>query len=197
MAVYPKARWAPCSPANFSTGRITNYKRAVVHVAQGSATSCINWFNNPKAQVSAHFLNPFVGPIVQFVDTAYTAWHCAQFNGESIGIEHEGMSGEHLNANQKANLRNLFIWLHKTHGIPMVYTADPNVSGVIGHGKLPEGALSHPNCPGFNILADTNVTVKRLGASLSALSQPVKPVAVPVAPKATTAPVTPTGGHPA
>lgn len=164
MAVYPNAHWVGCSKDNYSPAGIT-HKRVVIHVAQGAAQGTINWFNNPNAQVSAHFLNPKHGPIIQFVDTAQTAWHCAQFNGESIGIEHEGFTGEHLTANQKSNLRALLEWIRKTHGTPLTYTVNPNASGVIGHGKLPEGPLSHPNCPGDNILLDVEAVLKSIHES--------------------------------
>ena len=164
MPRYPAATWVGANAANYSTGKIAPV-RFVVHIAQGSSIGgLISWFNDPKAQVSAHFGNPrgLFQKMVQFVDTDETAYHCAEFNGTSIGCEHIGFSGQSLSFGQKIRLKRLIKWLNQVHKIPLVYTSDPNVHGVIGHGKLPEGALSHPNCPGEPVLVDTNWIIHQL-----------------------------------
>lgn len=152
---YPNAQWVGAAPKDFSADRIT-HKRIVIHIEQGSESGTDSWFHNPRSQVSAHFGNPRVGKIQQFVDTDEMAYHCAQWNDSSIGIEHEGYSGLRLNPNQLNNLRALLLWLRKVYGIPLVFTVDPNVRGVIGHGHLPEGPLSHPDCPGGPVLVQVN-----------------------------------------
>ena len=155
MARYPLASFVGANKDNFSTQKIT-HKRVVIHIESGTESGTQAWFNNPSAQVSAHFGNPKVGPMQQFVDTDEMAYHCAEFNPSSIGIENEGLSGEILTANQLKNLRNVLNWIHRVHGTPLIYTGDPNVAGVIGHGHLPEGNLSHPNCPGGPVLIQVN-----------------------------------------
>ena len=84
------------------------------------------------------------------------------YNGESIGVEHEGMAGESLNKNQRDNLEKFFIWAKATHGSTLVYTTDVNANGVIGHGKLGVAGGDHPSCPGEPILADVNKILKGL-----------------------------------
>lgn len=163
MAHYPKAIWRGADPHNYSTQAI-QHKFIVIHVESGTESGTNGWFHNPKAQVSAHFGNPKVGKLDQFVDTNQMAYHCASWNGLSIGIEHEGNSGDHLNANQLENLKELLQWLHQQYNIPLVYTAnahDPK-GGVIAHGKIPEGPLSHPNCPGNPIIADVQKLLDEL-----------------------------------
>ena len=164
MARYPGAKWVGANPANYSADRI-HPVRFVVHIAQGSKLSgLIGWFNDPKAQVSAHFGNPrgLFAKMVQFVDTSEMAYHCAQWNSTSIGCENIGYSGQSLSFGQKRRLKKLIKWLNATHNIPIAYTSNPNERGIIGHGKLPEGSLSHPNCPGEPVLVDVNIIVHQL-----------------------------------
>ena len=67
--------------------------KIIVHVAQGSWSSALNWFQNPYASVSTHFTvrssDGFVGQSVREKDIA---WHAGNwyYNQTSIGIEHEG-----------------------------------------------------------------------------------------------------------
>lgn len=164
MARYPGAKWVGCASSNYSTDRISP-DRLVIHVTEGSNLSgTVAWFKNPAAQVSAHFGNPrwLFARMVQFVDTSEMAYHCAGFNPTSVGIENVGYSGQPLTLGQKIRLKRLIKWLNAEHSIPIVYTSNPSVRGIIGHGKLPEGALSHPFCPGEQILVDVNVIVHQL-----------------------------------
>ncbi len=152
---YPDAQWVGAAPEDFSVGHI-GHRRIVIHIEQGSESGTDNWFHNPASYVSAHFGNPRVGRLQQFVDTDQMAYHCAQWNGDSIGIEHEGYSGQRLNANQLKNLRALLLWIREVHKTPLNFVTTPYLPGVIGHGHLPEGTLSHPNCPGGPILVQVN-----------------------------------------
>jgi hypothetical protein len=157
---YPPAQWVGANPSDYSTDPITHF-RVVIHIEQGSEQGTAGWFNNPASQVSAHFGNPraLFARIQQFVDTDQMAYHCAQFNSTSIGIENEGMSGQQLTLGQRVRLRRLLVWIHKVHHTPLVFTNRPYVSGVCGHGVLPEGALSHPDCPGEPVLVQVNAMI--------------------------------------
>ena len=187
MARYSKAKWMGSVPADFSTNKITHLF-IVEHVAQGDNQTGIDaWFHNPKAQVSAHFSISKLGIVHQYVDTDQMAYHCAAWNDKSIGIEHLGMTGQHLTVFQKVAQKNLLKWINATHGTRLVYTVDANdpKGGVIGHGKIPEGALSHPSCPGQPILDD-------IQAILLSLAPPApKPVPKPVPKPAPVTPPTP------
>jgi len=173
MARYKGAKWVGCSPANYSTDRIAPV-RLVVHIAQSSTLSgIIAWFENPdhgsQGPTSAHFGNPrwLFGRMVQFVDTDEMAYHCAQWNGTSIGVENVGYSGQRLSLGQRIRMKRLIKWANEVHAIPVVYTGDPSVHGVIGHGKLPEGYLSHPYCPGEPVLADINTIVHQINRKVA------------------------------
>jgi N-acetyl-anhydromuramyl-L-alanine amidase AmpD len=68
----------------------------VIHFAQGSWSSALNWFQNPVAQASAHYtIRSSDGFLGQSVSEKDIAWHAGNwsFNQASIGIEHEGYVG--------------------------------------------------------------------------------------------------------
>ncbi len=153
------AKWVGAHPTNYSTDRIT-HEFAVIHIAQGTSQSGIDaWFNEvhppPGGPTSAHFSISKLGVLHQHVDTAETAYHCGGWNDRAIGIEHLGYSGQWLTLLQRRKLKRLLTWIHAEHGTRLAYVVNPYQAkgGVIGHGKIPEGALSHPNCPGQPVLA--------------------------------------------
>jgi N-acetyl-anhydromuramyl-L-alanine amidase AmpD len=89
---YAPALWDQANTANFGVGRggnaITN---VAIHTVQGNYASCISWFNNPAAKVSAHYvIRSSDGQITQMVLEKDRAWHVANQNYYTIGIEHEG-----------------------------------------------------------------------------------------------------------
>ena len=163
MAKYPKAQFVGADPHNFSTNKITP-KFIVIHVESGTESGTNAWFHNPKAQVSAHFGIGKDGTIYQFVDTDQTAWAEAELNGVSISIEHEGLSGQHLTAKQIEADKGLIQWIHDTYNIPLVLTFNQNDphGGVLPHGKINEGAMSHPDCPGQPIIDDIHALLNSM-----------------------------------
>mgnify|MGYP006302977377 FL=1 len=64
----------------------------VVHTIEGSASSGINWFKNPDANVSSHFVVDSDGNITQMVELSDVAWTQGNgdYNDTGISIEMEG-----------------------------------------------------------------------------------------------------------
>jgi len=94
VADYGRAAWHPAYGGNF-----TNANRGarkidfiVIHVAEGSKSGTINWFQDSRANVSAHYVVGRSGGIAQCVRNADIAWHAGNWpvNTRSIGIEHAG-----------------------------------------------------------------------------------------------------------
>src|SRR5438128_7268908 len=79
---YPlAAQFVPASPSNYSPGGITTVQYVVVHTMQGSYAGSISWFQNPVAEVSAHFcVRSDDGEITQMVHLADKAWHVGNSN---------------------------------------------------------------------------------------------------------------------
>ncbi|MFI8192088.1 peptidoglycan-binding protein [Streptomyces sp. NPDC085946] len=88
---YPAGLWVPASTANYAVGRTASITTVVIHVTQGSYAGAISWFQNPSAQVSAHYVvRSSDGQVTQTVREKDTAWHARSGNPYSVGIEHEG-----------------------------------------------------------------------------------------------------------
>ena len=74
---YGRAVWSPAYPGNYTQAHrgapIIDF--IVIHIAQGSYSGAINWFQNPRAKVSAHYVVGRRGSIVQCVHNEDIAWH--------------------------------------------------------------------------------------------------------------------------
>jgi hypothetical protein len=67
----------------------------VIHDTEGSFDGTVQWFQNPYAYTSAHYvIRSSDGAVTQMVRTKDVAWHAGNWtvNTESIGIEHEGVA---------------------------------------------------------------------------------------------------------
>ncbi|MBA0052424.1 N-acetylmuramoyl-L-alanine amidase [Streptomyces sp. AJS327] len=95
-AAYPELEWIPASPSNYTvSNRPSEYpiNYVVIHVTQGKYDGTISWFQNPSAQVSAHYVvRSEDGHIAHMVDEKDVGWHAGNwdYNTRSVGIEHEG-----------------------------------------------------------------------------------------------------------
>ncbi len=125
----------------------------VDHIMAGSLIGTDSWFGTARSEASAHFGIGKNGEIHQYVELADVAWHAGKVrkpdwallkdtnpNYYTIGIEHEGQSGDvFTEAQYQATL-----WLHKRlikqYGIPV--TADT----IIGHYRI--DSVNKANCPG-------------------------------------------------
>ncbi|WP_157753771.1 N-acetylmuramoyl-L-alanine amidase [Lysobacter capsici] len=91
---FGEAIWNPASSSNYSTA--SNATSAVIlHTMEGSYAGSISWFQNPSAQVSAHYLiRKSDGQITQMVREYHQAWHAKNHNYYTIGIEHDGRAAD-------------------------------------------------------------------------------------------------------
>ena len=108
---------------NYTVGRTDSVKAIMLHIAEGTMEGMHSWFNNPSAQVSAHYGISKNGEVWQFVKEGDTAWHSGGLqkpselytkyhrsynpNSFTIGIEHEGKTGERFTPQMIKSLRNL------------------------------------------------------------------------------------------
>jgi len=153
--LYPKAKYVAAYPGNIG-GTLEPYlvRLFVLHVAQGSSQSGIDsWFRDPVAKVSAHFSVSRLGVVHQHVPLNRRAWAQANYNGVAVSIEHLGYSGQRLTRLQLRASLKLLTWLHEQyHHVPLRRTANPNGTGIVGHGELGVVGGDHPDCPGLPIL---------------------------------------------
>ncbi len=98
-ADYWRAVWRPAYRGNYTQASrgAPMIDFIVLHIAQGSYSGTINWFKDPRANVSAHYVVGRRGQIAQCVHNWDIAWHAGnwRFNKKSIGIEHSGYANRH------------------------------------------------------------------------------------------------------
>lgn len=107
---YGRALARPAHKSNYTSSRRErsyDIRRIVVHVAEGGFSSTINWFKNPSADVSAHYVVARDGRIAQCVRHKNIGWHSGSWkvNCHSIGIEHSGY-GRYKNTWSRAMYRS-------------------------------------------------------------------------------------------
>ena len=178
---------AICSFAQDHTAKVPNVGGAigpirfgVIHIMAGTLAGTDSWFQNPAAQVSAHFGIGKDGTIIQWVDTSRVAWAEMNYNGEALSIEHEGQSGDQLTDAQILSLEKVMQWCAFIHGIPFARTSDPNGTGWIGHGELGVSGGDHPDCPGQPILDQLPLIIYAAGHSTPPVPTPPTPKPMPV-----------------
>ncbi|MDQ3926363.1 MAG: N-acetylmuramoyl-L-alanine amidase, partial [Actinomycetota bacterium] len=126
----------------------------IIHVAQGSWASALNWFQNPASQASAHYTvrssDGFVGQSVLEKDIA---WHAGNwsYNRASIGIEHEGFVANPAWFTEAMYDSSAWLcaYLCYKYGIPV------DRYHIIGHNQVPDpyapgqyGGVSNHTDPG-------------------------------------------------
>jgi len=132
-------------PDNY--GGINRGRRYIILHANGASTeSSINWFKDPDARVSYHYLVTQDGVIFQFVDEGKRAWHAgvsrwqddSDLNDLSVGIAVESVDGTEsdLTALQINTLRTLIIDIAERHGIPTAH--------VLAHKEVSPGRKVDP-----------------------------------------------------
>ncbi|WP_067175344.1 golvesin C-terminal-like domain-containing protein [Microtetraspora niveoalba] len=145
-ADYPPANWVAASSSNYTaSSRPSSYAidRVVIHVTQGSYAGSISWFQNPSAQVSAHYVvKSSNGEITQMVREKDIAWHAGNwtYNTRSIGIEHEGYISDaswFTDAMYRASAA-------LTRAICDKYGIPKDRSHIIGHNEVPGATHTDP-----------------------------------------------------
>lgn len=179
----------PCAVGNFRKGRALpvgmQIDQITIHVTEGTAVSARSWFNNPAADVSAHYLVAKNGAIDQFVDEGDTAYHNGRVseptaplvlarpgvnpNVYSIGIEHEGSGHDELTPEQRA--ASIALIANIVRRRPAIQV---NRQHVVGHHQV----YSKKTCPGaINVDALVNAVAAGWAPVVAALAPDVRPPA--------------------
>ncbi|WP_051366340.1 N-acetylmuramoyl-L-alanine amidase [Hamadaea tsunoensis] len=145
-ADYGPAAWAPASTSNYTVAnRETDYNinYIVIHVTQGSYAGSISWFQNPAAQVSAHYVvRSSDGAITQSVREKDIAWHAGNwtYNTQAIGIEHEGYIDDPSWFTDAMYRSSAAL----TRSLTTKYAIPRDRSHIIGHIEVPSATHTDP-----------------------------------------------------
>ena len=133
------------SKKNFSAAkRAKDYpiRYIVIHTTQGQYSGTINWFQNPKARVSAHYVvRSSDGKVTQMVLEKDIAWHAGSrtYNQQGIGIEHEGFVDDaswYTDAMYKSSAA-------VTRALCLKYKIPMDRKHIIGHYEIPRQRSGH------------------------------------------------------
>jgi hypothetical protein len=141
-ADYRRAVWRPAHRGNYTQRNrgAAEIDYIVIHIAQGSYSGTISWFNNPRANVSAHYVVGRTGRVAQCVHNEDVAWHAGnwRYNKKSIGIEHAGYAGHRWTGRMYHSSARLSAYLSRRFNIPLN-------RHIMGHRAVPGVAT---RCPG-------------------------------------------------
>jgi N-acetyl-anhydromuramyl-L-alanine amidase AmpD len=167
---YSEAQWEPALGSNFSeSGREANglkIRWIIIHDIEGDAQAAINWFKDPRAKASSHYIVAYDGRIYQMVKEKDIAWHAGNwaYNEHSIGIEHAGYADRKMFTEEEYRASaKLVAYLLRKYNVSLSHPEglapmDPEQgSGIIGHYQVPDpgdpsvgGGRSHHYDPGGN-----------------------------------------------
>jgi hypothetical protein len=135
---YPLAVCRPAASCNYTnSNRETSYdiRKVVIHVAEGSYSGTVSWFENCAAGASAHYVVSREGRVAQCVRDEDIAWHAGWWdtNTHSIGIEHAGYidNPEWFTRSMYHTSARLSAWCCKKYKIPI------DRKHIIGHSQVP------------------------------------------------------------
>ncbi len=124
---YPGALWVAADPSNYSSRNGASITAITIHDIEGTYAGAISWFQNPSANVSAHYnMRSIDGQVTQMVCEADKAWHVGTENAYTIGIEHEGLAdyqGWYTNTMFKTSA-DICVDLSQSHPIDIIRTYD-------------------------------------------------------------------------
>ena len=163
LPIIPEARLAHGN--NYGPRGTALIDLIILHTTESSMESALNWFADPNARVSSHYVIGQDGEVFQCVAEGDCAWHSGnfQYNLRSIGIECEGhaAAADTWTAPLVASLIDLVVDICRRHP-----TITLDRAHVIGHAEVPDprdprrrgGAGGHvdpgPHCPFETVIAE-------------------------------------------
>jgi hypothetical protein len=136
-ADYRRAAWRPAHRSNYTNANrgAPKIDKIVIHVAQGSYSATINWFQDRRSDASAHYVVGRRGRVAQCVRNEDIAWHAGWWktNKRSIGIEHAGHIGNRRSFTRRMyrSSAKLSAYLCRRFNIPVDHRH------IIGHNQVP------------------------------------------------------------
>ncbi len=154
---------------NYSSRAGADIDTIIVHyTTAGTFESTKNHFLNHASEVSAHYVIDRNGDIYQMVKDTDKAWHAAQANRSSIGIEHVAKQGDRLAQAQEKSSVHLIKWLMTEYKIPKEnIKAHKQILSNSCPGNIFDDDINDTSVPKFKVWVaknfSSNVTPPRTG----------------------------------
>jgi N-acetyl-anhydromuramyl-L-alanine amidase AmpD len=117
--VLPPLKYAESPNQSARTERI---RMVVLHDTEGGYAGAISWLRNPAAKASAHLVLKEDGSeVTQLVPYGRKAWHCANFNSASIGLEMAGFARRGFRDEELRRAARIVAFLLRHFGLPPTY----------------------------------------------------------------------------
>lgn len=144
--ILPDLLWKP-SP-NRSSRHGARIDLLVWHETAGSYAGAVAWLRNPKARASAHLVIREDGnEATQLVPLAEKAWHAADFNSRSVGVEHANVTAKGYATDRQLMVSaRAFAWLCLHLDVPPRWARHGIGRGVCYHGELGAAGGGHTSC---------------------------------------------------
>ncbi len=184
---YPgAARFSPAHSSNQSSrsGGASAIRRVVIHTVEGSYSGAISWFQNPSANVSAHYVvRKSDGEVTQMVRDSKKAWHVCGSNNDTIGIEHEGAASNAATWTPAIldSSARLTAYLVNEYNIPI------DRDHIVGHGEIQGAGCAYRYDPGTHFPWDDYMGMVNMyavgGSPVAEDPDPLPPGELPTAPE--------------
>jgi N-acetyl-anhydromuramyl-L-alanine amidase AmpD len=116
----------------------------VVHDTEGGYDGAVSWFANSHSEVSAHIvLREDGGEATQMVAYSRKAWHAADFNSRSIGLEMAGFAKKGYGKAEWAVAARVVAFLLHEHGLPARWAKKGTGHGFCRHYDLGKAGGGH------------------------------------------------------
>lgn len=118
------------------------------HETAGSYAGSVAWLRNPAADASAHLvIREDGGEATQLVELAAKAWHAADFNRRSVGVEHANVTRKGYATERQLEVSaRVFAWLCLHLNVPPRWARGGQGRGVCYHGELGTAGGGHTQC---------------------------------------------------
>lgn len=141
---YPDSTFVAANSGNYTNASrgLADVNYVVIHDIEGSYEGAISWFQNPNANVSAHYVIANEGDITQMVWEEDIGWHAGNwsYNEQSVGIEHEGYASDPNSYPETMYVASAGLTRYLTDKYSIPRTRDY----IIGHVEVPGATHTDP-----------------------------------------------------
>ena len=136
---------------NLSTRHSTSINGAVAHETEGSYAGAVSWLRSPRSRASAHVvLRDDGGHATQLVPWTEKAWHAANANPHTLGLEIVGWTAKPNKIEQLRVAARIMAFWAEEFGFPVRQGNRYGHGGIVRHRDLGAFGGGHGDPGGFD-----------------------------------------------